>query len=196
MARITFAPTLAVLLATCSSPGSRGGEADYVGQRQVDSLQARINALEAADRQRVADSIHRELTTPRHLSLISGNAEHSIPAPQSGVGGFQAFGFTLSKPGHCKIIGRVEVLRGGNRDVIVSVLGHDEFTNWRNSRGAVADVLFQAGPQTVVNLAVPIPQAGTYYLVISNRFSTVTAKAITGSAEVTCMGAPVPIAAP
>ena len=190
LARRWIVTSLMGLLA-CSSEGKKTDSISL--QAKLDSTQARLDSAKRFEQQRVADSIRREQATPRRLSLIGDTLR--IAAPSGQTPGFSMIGFSLPTPGKCKVTGRIEVVAGGNKDLLVALFRHDDFVNWRNNPQARGRTLFWAGPQTVTTLDVAIPDTGTFDLVLSNRFSTVTSKTAIGNAEVVCIGSPVPIAA-
>ena len=69
---------------------------------------------------------------------------------------------------------------GGNNDVEVFVLEENQFLNWQN--GHKNDAAYTSGRVTAGKLNVQLPEeAGTYYVVFSNRFSYITNKAVTAA---------------
>lgn len=195
MPRLAHAVTLVLVIGCGSKPSS---------QSQVDSLRAAVDSIrhaaadgQAVAQQRVADSVRRDAIQPRALVLFSDPVW--IPAPGQVVAGvvsegFVAFGFTLDRAGSCTLTGRLEVVDGGaGRDIQVLAMAHDDFVNWRNNGRQQA--LYESPPQTITTLNVPFQQAGTYYLVLSNRMSVVSSKRISGTPTVTCMGPPTPVTA-
>ena len=183
--------TALVGLLACSS--ERKKAEPVVLQAKLDSTQARLDSLSRADQQRVADSIRREQTTPRRLVLL-GDTVRVPPAGGQSLG-FTPLGFSLASRGNCKLTGRIEVVSGGNKDLQIILFRHDDFINWKNNPRGSGQAVFSGGPQTITALDVAVPDSGTYYLVLSNRFSAFTSKTSTGSADVVCIGSPVPVAA-
>ncbi len=62
--------------------------------------------------------------------------------------------------------------RGGlANSIVVLVLDSDGFTNWSNNHDVSA--YYNSGKTTTGTLNVHMREPGTYYLVVSNRFSTV-----------------------
>ena len=69
---------------------------------------------------------------------------------------------------------------GGNNDVEVFVMEENQFLNWQN--GHTSNATYTSGRVTAGKLKVQLPEeAGTYYVVFSNRFSYITNKAVTAS---------------
>ena len=68
------------------------------------------------------------------------------------------------------------------------VMTEDSFLNWKNNPRGEARAVFSEGPQTVTTFMVPFATAGSYHLVVSNRFSVFTSKTVKGTADVTCLG--------
>jgi hypothetical protein len=161
---------------------------------QVDSLRSALSAERAADRRRVADSVQADALRPRELVLFSDPVV--VAAPNKPISpGFAAFGFTLNSDGSCTLAGRLEVTAGGSgKDIQVLVFAHDAFVNWRNN--GQGRPIYASPVQTITTLNVPVRQAGTYYLVLSNQMSIVSGKTVSGTATVTCIGAPMPANVP
>lgn len=185
-----FAAGVALLQAmACNTNGAPGSA--RATTTVEDSLRTQLAALKAAAEKRVADSIAAERSRPRSVELVSGFV--AVP-PSGGVtGGFRAYGFVLPTGGTCTLEGRVEVTEGGQRDLAVAVFGNDDFTNWKNNVSGRGQAMFSAPPQTVTNVHVAIGAPGTYWLVLSNRFSSWTSKGASAKANVTCIGSPQPV---
>lgn len=171
-------------LAACSSPSKQGSA-------RADSLQAVADSLHSQIKKAHDDSVRREATLPRTLSLLEDSLVVGVPGDKSH--GYHALGFQLTQDGRCRVKGRLEVLRGGNKDVLVALFGADEFTNWKNNPNGSGRAYFSAGPQTIITIDTPITSAGTYWLAISNRFSTFATKTVTGTVAITCIGQPTPV---
>ena len=161
-------------------------------QAKLDTAQRRLDSMRRAEQLRVADSIRVERTTPRKLALESDTVH--VPPPSGQSHGFVAAGFSLASRGSCKVSGRVEVIDGGNKDLIVAIFTEDQFINWKNNPQGRGQALFAAGPQTMTSIDVPVSDTGAYYFVLSNRFSTVTSKTAIANVEAVCIGSPVPAA--
>lgn len=160
-------------------------------QGRLDSVQARLDSIKRSSDRHVADSIERERTAPRTLSLFKDTI--TVLAPRHDSPGFALASFTLVARGKCRVAGRLEVVEGGNKDVIVLLLRRDDFINWKNNPQADRAALYAAGPQSVASLDVKVEDAGIYDLVISNRFSSMTEKVVVGDARVVCIGSPTPV---
>jgi hypothetical protein len=91
---------------------------------------------------------------------------------------------------NCKVEGRVRGLAGGNRDLAVYFFTDDQFVEFMQSTngGSASDV----SPKRDVQLDYQVYGAGTYYLVVSNRFSVVTTKVAQVKADVRCTKSPRP----
>jgi hypothetical protein len=88
--------------------------------------------------------------------------------------------FKLTVPADASYVtlqGHFAATGGSGNDVEVYMLPEDGFTNWENRHSATP--LYSSGrvTQDTLNVALP-PDAGTYYLVFSNKFSLVTPKAV------------------
>jgi hypothetical protein len=88
--------------------------------------------------------------------------------------------FKLTVPADASYVtlqGHFAATGGSGNDVEVYMLPEDGFTNWENIHSATP--LYSSGrvTQDTLNVALP-PDAGTYYLVFSNKFSLVTPKAV------------------
>ena len=94
-------------------------------------------------------------------------------------------------PLNCKLQGRVRGLAGGNKDVNVYFLTDDQFVEYvQVPSGGGEDSAVHALQD--VQLDYQIYGAGTYYLVVSNRFSTMTTKVVQVKADVRCTNTPRP----
>jgi hypothetical protein len=120
------------------------------------------------------------IITPPHITTFR-DADVDIPA-----GSIYRWEYT-AEPNQptCDLSGHLEVLSGGNKDVMVYVLTADDYANLEN--GHPANVVFQTGKTSAVTLAVRTTTPGKKVLAVSNTFSLLTAKRmrITGG-TVTC----------
>lgn len=82
---------------------------------------------------------------------------------------------------NARIVGHLEASGGTGNDIDVFVLTETQFTNWKNNHETSA--LFNSGRSTAVDLDVTLERTGTYVLVISNAFSTVTPKTVAGTID-------------
>ena len=73
---------------------------------------------------------------------------------------------------------------GLSNDIEVFVMPEDDFVNWQN--GHPAKTLYNSGRVTVGTLNVNLPaDAGTYYLVFSNKSSLLTQRNVLVDAALT-----------
>jgi hypothetical protein len=84
--------------------------------------------------------------------------------------------FEVRDPRPCTLTGRVLGLAGGSRDVEVYVLDDDGYQDWQN--GIRPRALFQSGRTSATTLEVDLPKRGRYHLLLSNRYSILTAKRV------------------
>ena len=84
--------------------------------------------------------------------------------------------FVVRDPRPCMLTGHVMGLSGGSRDVEVYVLDDEGYSDWQ--KGVRPRTLFQSGRSTATSLAVPLPRRGRYHLLLSNRYSFLTAKRV------------------
>jgi len=155
---------------------------DSLKTAQATVAKRRADSLKAAREKTVADSISAERSRPRDLALMNttGVTIH--------FQNYSDYPFVLDSPADCAVHGRIEVLSGGEgKDVDVWLLTADDFTNWKNGH-APSTPLFHTPRQTVTTLNTGVPQAGTYHLVVSNMFSTLSGKTVKGQVTDTCRG--------
>ena len=84
--------------------------------------------------------------------------------------------FVVRDPRPCMLTGHVKGLAGGNRDVEVYVLDDEGYSDWQN--GIRPRTLFESGRSSATSLAVALPRRGRYHLLLSNRYSVLTAKRV------------------
>lgn len=84
--------------------------------------------------------------------------------------------FEVRDPRPCTLAGRVQGVAGGGRDVEVYVLDESGYRDWRN--GIHPDALFESGRASEATLSVALPRKGRYHLLLSNRYSVLTAKRV------------------
>ena len=84
--------------------------------------------------------------------------------------------FEVRDPRPCTLTGHVVGLAGGKRDVEVYVLDDDAYRDWEN--GIRPRTVFESGRTSSTTLDVALPNRGRYHLLLSNRFSFLTAKRI------------------
>lgn len=81
-----------------------------------------------------------------------------------------------------RISGTLTASGGSGNDVEVLVLKETEFLNWQN--GHAAHALYSSGRVTAADVDAAMPEAGTYYIVLDNRFSAMTPKTVEGTLTV------------
>lgn len=76
------------------------------------------------------------------------------------------------------LAGRVTASGGEGNDIRVLVVTDSGLQNWKNNHGSNA--IYSSGKVTVADVAASFAKSGTYYLVMDNTFSPLTAKTVTG----------------
>jgi len=99
-----------------------------------------------------------------------------IPELKISAGQYMYYGMEITDERPCRIRGRVVTTDGGRHDTDVLVLDVDGFTNFQYNRGF--ESVFAARRTAAVTLDARLPGPGTYYLVLSNRFSAFTGKKV------------------
>jgi hypothetical protein len=89
---------------------------------------------------------------------------------------YHYYGFEISDERPCRLRGRIETTDGGRHDTDVMVLDRDGFANFQYNRRFAT--VFSAPRTAAATLDVPLPGPGSYYLVLSNRFSAFTGKTV------------------
>ena len=93
--------------------------------------------------------------------------------------------FAVSDPRPCTFRARVQGLEGGNRDVEVYLLDEDGNSNWHN--GIKPAALYESGRTSASTIEVPLEERGRFHLLVSNRYSLMTAKTVrVENARVVC----------
>lgn len=112
---------------------------------------------------------------PHSLSLLNGSTV--VPALNYVSWTVRVDPTVMSEP---RISGQVTASGGDGNDIEAYVLTDAGFVNWKNNHEAAT--LYSSGRVTVADLHAILPgEAGTYHVVLSNTFSTFTAKTVTGS---------------
>jgi hypothetical protein len=187
-----------VLAAIVTALALTGGRRD--GRRTITPLTAAESAAVADSLQVIRDSFPAFATLPADDVDTQGEVGVDIaiapappppppppPPPATGdvadisdlkieAGQYSYYGMEISDERPCRLRGRVETIAGGRHDTDVLVLDVDGFTNFQYNRGF--QTLFAARRTAAVTLDVRIPGPGTYYLVLSNRFSAFTGKKV------------------
>lgn len=89
-----------------------------------------------------------------------------------------------------RLTGRLTAAGGSGNDIVVLVMSDADFMNWKN--GHEVRPLFNSGQVTVADLDVALPGAGDYRLVLSNQFSSMTPKTVSGQVRLRWVQAPSP----
>lgn len=93
--------------------------------------------------------------------------------------------FAVSDPRPCTFRARVEGVEGGHRDVEVYLLDEDGNYNWHN--GIKPAALYESGRTSASTIEVPLVDRGRFHLLVSNRYSIMTAKTVrVENARVVC----------
>jgi hypothetical protein len=120
-----------------------------------------------------------------HSPALAEPEPRTRPVPTTGsvvshvnaaIGGeqFKHYGMTVTGTGTCRLHGRVQVLRGGDRDIQIVVLTAEEFETYR-VKGPYSEI-FKVRNVSDYTLDVELPGPGSYELVLSNRTSWLTPK--------------------
>ncbi len=119
-------------------------------------------------------------TPPQPTRTAIAESEAAIVQP----GQFLYYPFSIPPSTTCAVTGRIVGLAGGNKDFQALVLDENNFLNWKTSHQAQA--YWQSGQVAATNIGVRLSGPATYYLVISNVFSPVTAKTVKVQAQAEC----------
>ncbi|TMB98960.1 MAG: SgcJ/EcaC family oxidoreductase [Chloroflexi bacterium] len=119
-------------------------------------------------------------TAPQPTRTAIAESEAAIVQP----GQFLYYPFSIPPSTTCAVTGRIVGLAGGNKDFQALVLDENNFLNWKTSHQAQA--YWQSGQVAATNIGVRLTGPATYYLVISNVFSPVTAKTVKVQAQAEC----------
>ena len=104
-------------------------------------------------------------------------------AVEIGPGKFIHYAFQLPA-GTCTVTGRIVGISGGSKDFDALLLDDDNFRNW--SANAQSRVYWQSGRVVVANLNAVVAGPGTFHLVVSNVWSTLTSKTVQPQALARC----------
>lgn len=91
------------------------------------------------------------------------------------------------------ILGRITASGGTGNDIRLLVLSEPDFANWKNNHPVAP--IYDSGQITSADVKARLGDAGTYYVVLSNMFSTVTPKTVEGTLALTWKPGPALIAA-
>jgi hypothetical protein len=79
---------------------------------------------------------------------------------------------------HPRLSGRLTATGGTGNDIVVTVMGDVDFTNWANGHPGAA--LYNSGQVTAADVKVDFPEPGVYVVALDNKFSSMTAKTVEG----------------
>ncbi len=80
------------------------------------------------------------------------------------------------------ISGHVTASGGAGNDIQVLVLTESDYSNWKNNH--TVRPIYNSGQVTAADVRARLPESGTYYVVLSNVFSTFTPKTVEGTLKV------------
>lgn len=182
-----------VLAATIVTAG-----AVTVHQRELETARVTADRAREAERLRIADSIRRvrrerfladSVAAAKPVSIVLANDPVAEIPPNTN----RAIKFVLPPmTKNCKVLGRVHGLAGGNKDVDVFLFTDDQFVAW-DKRSSSPHTTWETFRSADVTLDYQLYGAGTYYLVISNAFSTITRKTVQIDAQLKCTNEPRPV---
>lgn len=117
---------------------------------------------------------------PQTTRTAIAEAEAAVIQP----GQILYYQFSIPSTTTCAVTGRVVGLAGGNKDFQALVMDENNFLNWKTNHQA--QVYWQSGQVAATNIDVRLSGPATYYLVVSNVFSPVTAKTVKVQAQAEC----------
>ncbi len=118
-------------------------------------------------------------TAPQPMRTAIAESEAAVVQP----GQFLYYQFSIPST-TCAVTGRIVGLAGGNKDFQALVMDENSFLNWKTNHQAQA--YWQSGQVAATNIGVRLSGPATYYLVVSNVFSPVTAKTVKVQAFADC----------
>jgi len=124
----------------------------------------------------------------RQLQLIA-KQQHTqqINNPVQAINALGYYYYKLDAPPgatNVTLQGNFTASGGSGNDIEAYVMSEADFVNWQNSHPA--KTYYNSGKVTVGNINVNLPaDAGTYYLVLNNKFSLLTSKSVRVSATFT-----------
>ena len=117
------------------------------------------------------------MSVPANAPLFQRESPIVTEAFTIGPGKYAWFRFGVPDNGG-NVVGRFRASGGGGNDVEVYILDEDGFENFKN--GHRVQTYYNSGRVTVANINVSL-SSGTYYLIFSNTFSSVSNKAVNGN---------------
>ena len=137
------------------------------------------DSAHAADKAKARVDSIRRAAIPRFYEITDEDALE-VPA-----GGSRQFRFERAN-GNCKVIGNVRGLDGGNKDVEVFLFSRAQFVDWKAApEKATAEATLPKDTSHILDVQL-YGTGDTYYLVVSNTFSTFTAKTVQVKARLRC----------
>ena len=126
----------------------------------------------AADIQGLVQSKRTAVYIPQNRNLVNGTI--TVKA-----GGYydQSFTIDTGKMQNPSLSGSFTASGGSGNDIIVLVMDDMAFTNWVN--GHQISTFYNSGKMTAGNIIANLANSGTYHLVYSNLFSTISTKNVT-----------------
>jgi hypothetical protein len=112
------------------------------------------------------------------VTLVDGN-RFRIEAGQ-----YWSQGFTISSP-QCRVNLNVIAIAGGQLDVETQIFEKPSFISWQSGVTS-AEPVFKSGRVRQTALDVPIRGPGEFIVVVSNKFSLLTAKDVQATIRVAC----------
>jgi len=134
------------------------------------------------------NSAKAEPTDAGSQSVFSGSTD--VPALNQTGWSIKTDMNMMSEPA---ITGHLTASGGLGNDIQVLVLSETDYANWNN--GHTVTPLYNSGQVTAADVNARLPESGTYYVVLSNKFSTFTPKTVTGDLRMTWQPGPAVIAA-
>lgn len=122
------------------------------------------------------DSVREPMREPEPRRRPEPTTGSVVGYVNAAIGGeqYKHYGMTVTGAGACRVRGRVQVLRSGNRDVHIVVLTAEEYEHYAVRRPY--SEIFRERNTSDYTLDVELPGPGRYELVISNRTSWMTPK--------------------
>ena len=97
-------------------------------------------------------------------------------------GGYNYYPFTVAAGATTvSVTGSFTASGGSGNDIDVFVTDQTNFVNWQNGHQATS--FYNSGQLTTATISASLPDGGTYYLVYSNTFSSVSSKNVQTTAN-------------
>jgi hypothetical protein len=169
-------PGAPAILASAAPKKSRASLYVLLGLLVVGGVVA-VNAVSSASTTG-ANPLPPAMRQTIRLNLANGEAKE--------IGAGELYHYTFQLPDRvCAVTGRVLGVSGGNKDFYAALMSDDDYRNWTTNHEG--KVFWQTDPQTAAaTISASLRGPGTYHLVVSNRFSMLTAKTVEITAQVEC----------